>query len=193
LIQPIETRGAELVLVRYGELSLKGGNRKQFERTLARNIQVAIEPITPAKVEYNRGRIVVRPERRLESVARRLQDVFGASSISPAWRVEPDLDRIRALAVRVVAEALVDHPGDGRVPWRVRTTRGDKRFPLTSVAVDHAVGAHVGDAFPRLAVDLEAPALVLGVDVRDDGTYLFARRLRGLGACRSARSDAGWR
>jgi thiamine biosynthesis protein ThiI len=172
---------ADVILVRYGELALKGGNRADFERQLANNIRVALEPITPAKVERSWGRILVRPERRLEVAMRRLQDVFGLTSISPA-RVAPlELAAISELAERVFDEALAEWPRPGPLRFRVRTTRSEKSFPLTSVEVDRAVGGRLKERDARLTVDLAEPELLVGIDVRTEGAYVFARRLDGPG------------
>jgi adenylyl- and sulfurtransferase ThiI len=70
----------EIVLVRYGELALKKGNRRQFEDRLAQNIREAARSISAVKVEHRRGRLAVLPERRTEEVALRLQEVFGIKS-----------------------------------------------------------------------------------------------------------------
>ena len=75
----------ELILVRDGELALKGGNRRPFELALVRNLRAAVTPISPVRIERHRGRISVFPERRALEVAERLLDVFGIKSVSPAW------------------------------------------------------------------------------------------------------------
>lgn len=175
------TREPDLLLVRYGELALKGNNRIDFERRLANNIRIALEPLSPAKVERHWGRMVVRIERRAEVAARRLQDVFGISSISPAWRAELEQEAIAGLAEQVFDDALLEHARPGPLRFRVRTTRSEKHFPLTSVEIDRAVGGRLKTRDPRLVVDLADPELVLGIDVRAEGAFVFARRLAGPG------------
>ncbi len=172
---------AEMILVRYGELALKGGNRSDFEKRLVNNLKIAASPIAPVHVERSRGRIAVYPESRVETVARRLQEVFGVTSISPARRSVREFDAIVALALDAVGEAIAEHGGERPIRFRVRSSRGDKSFPMTSVDLDRELGSRVLAAHPELKVDLEEPAIVLGVDVRDEGAYVFARRLRGPG------------
>lgn len=171
----------EVILVRYGELALKGQNRSDFEKQLVNNIRVALESIAPAKVERHWGRILVRPERRAEVAARRLQDVFGITSISPARRAELDLAAIGALAEAAFDEALAAHPGSQPLRFRVRTTRPEKRFPLTSVELDREIGGRLKARNPRLLVDLEQPEIVVGIELRTEGAFVFARRLEGPG------------
>jgi thiamine biosynthesis protein ThiI len=170
----------ELLLVRYGELALKGGNRREFERVLARNARRALEAVTPCVVERQHGRLLVRPERRLESAAERLQQVFGISSISPAWRARAEPDAIVAVARHALAEALADLPGEAPVTIRIRTNRGNKAFTLTSTELDRYVAERIlGD--PRLVVQLKNPQLEVGIDVREEGAWVFAARLPGPG------------
>ena len=171
-------RPPELLLLRYGELTLKGKNRNLFEEALARNVRQALSEISKARVVRQRGRMSVRVDERVEEAALRLQSVFGLSSLSPAWGCEQDVEAIQALALEVLTDALEPLPREQRLSFRIHTSRGDKRFPLTSPQLDRAVADHVlphlGD---RLEVQLTRPELELGIDVREERVYVFARRL----------------
>jgi thiamine biosynthesis protein ThiI len=180
-LSPALEVGPEILLVRYGELALKGGNRADFERALARNIVAACAPLSPVVVQRSRGRMTVVPERRARSVARRLQDVFGIASISPAFGVEKDPDAIARVARAVLQDALASRAGESRITVRVRTRRADKSFPLISTELDRYVGDRILDADPRLKVQLDDPELSIGIDVREARAYVFAERLPGAG------------
>jgi thiamine biosynthesis protein ThiI len=172
----------ELVLVRYGELSLKGGNRRDFEVALARNIRAAVKRIAPARVERETGRLAVVPEGRAADVARRLQEVFGIKSVSPAWTVESEPDAIVALSRRVALEALAAVPPGERRTFRVSAKRADKRFPLNSAELERYVAERIiGDFVERVRVKMVGAELELGIDVREGRTYVFAERLPGPG------------
>ena len=107
----------ELVLVRYGELALKGGNRSVFERALVRNIQHATRDISPVAVARTSGRITVRPERREREVARAIQDVFGIKSISLAWGAPLEPEAIAEVAGAVFDDALADFSPEDLTTW----------------------------------------------------------------------------
>lgn len=171
----------EVVLVRYGELSLKGGNRPAFEEALARNVQAACGSIAKVRVERRRGRLMVFSDRRVDDVAHRIQDVFGISSISPAWGTDSELEAIGLLAQAVMDDALLEHAGPGTISFRVRSRRQDKRFPLPSPEIDRAIGERLDLDPQRLRVDLKNPDIELGIEVRAERTYVYARRLKGLG------------
>jgi thiamine biosynthesis protein ThiI len=173
---------ARVVVGRYGELWLKGRNRRQFERVLLRNVKLALKEITPVRVERLHGQIVVTPERRVADATRRMTEVFGFSSISPARMTAATPEAITAAAGGVLAEALEELPRNARVPFRVRSRRSDKRFPMTSTELDRHVADHVlpGNE-ERLPVELSNPELTLGIHVLADRAFLYAHRMPGAG------------
>jgi tRNA uracil 4-sulfurtransferase len=177
----VSAREPDVILVRYGELALKGGNRVDFERQLANNIRIALDAVAPVRVERHWGRMFVFPERRAEVAMQRLRDVFGITSISPARRAELDVEAIGRAAEEVLDEALAEHAGSGPVRFRVRATRSEKRFALTSVDLDRTIGGRLKPRDERLVVDLEEPDIVVGLDVRKEGAFVFARRIAGPG------------
>ena len=107
-------RPPELILLRYGELALKGKNRHMFEEALQRNVHSALKEIAPARIERRRARMAVLLDERVEEAAQRLQSVFGLSSLSPAWGCEPRLEPILALARDVLADPLAPLPPGAR-------------------------------------------------------------------------------
>ena len=138
--QPARLDSPQRILVRYGELALKGGNRGHFEKSLALNIRAALEPIAPVVIERLQGRFEIVPERRVEECAQRLTDVFGVKSLSPAWGCPSRLEDISALALALLDEALAAFEPGRRVRMRVSATRSDKNFPIGSVELEAELG-----------------------------------------------------
>lgn len=181
-MKPTSTlRPPDLVLVRYGELALKRGNRREFERRLTRNIKAAVRPLSNSQIRREHGRIVVVPERRAEQVARRVAEVFGIKSVSPAWTVEPEREAICEVAGALLADALLEHPAGEVVTARVRVRRADKSFPMGSSELERWVAERILPGPERVKVQLVDPEIDLGIEVRQEGTYLFRDRLRGPG------------
>ncbi|MAB79550.1 MAG: tRNA 4-thiouridine(8) synthase ThiI [Planctomycetes bacterium] len=176
-----ETR--EVLLARYGELWLKGKNRGNFERRLARNVRRALKTVAPGcTVEREHGMLVVRPAQRAREATQRLQEVFGLSSISPARKTMREFEAIAETSLEAMRAALARYPDDAPIPFRVETRRSDKRFHLTSVQLDRQIGECVMAEFgPRLSVNLSKPELVLGINVRAEQVYVFAERIPGAG------------
>jgi thiamine biosynthesis protein ThiI len=171
----------DVLLVRYGELALKKGNRAVFERALARNIVEALAPITNAQVERHFGRLLVIPARRTREAARRVQEVFGIKSVSPAWRTTRRPEDMAAIGKVLLDEHLAGRPDTGRITFRVAVRRADKGYPLTSVELEQALAPLVLPGPERIKVQLIDPELVLGVELRSEGTYVFLENLPGPG------------
>jgi thiamine biosynthesis protein ThiI len=173
----------ELILIRYGELALKGGNRAFFEKRLADNIEAAAAPIARTKVYRERGRMTCvlkeSPERAL-AVARRLQEVPGITSLSPCIGAEPDADVLSEIVNTELAARLEFERGP--VAFRIRSRRADKRFHLKSMELNRYIAERLPQSiWDKLKVDLDHPELEVGVEVRDKRAYVYLDRLMGVG------------
>jgi thiamine biosynthesis protein ThiI len=161
-----------VVLCRYGELFLKAGNRKAFERVLADNVRATLAGLPRARVEQTHGRLLVRlPSDDAEDAAGRLARVFGLVSFSVARQVAatPDLEAITTMAL-YDARAVVARGKP--VSFKIEARRADKRFPHTSMDIARHVGARV-QADTGLSVDLHAPELRIGIEVGTGVAYVF--------------------
>ena len=170
-----------MILVRYGELALKGKNRSTFEHALVRNLRDAAARTSPVRIQLTRGRIAVFPERRVGEVATRLQDVLGVTSVSPAWGCEPTPEAISALAEIVLRDTLSALPEGVERTFRVRSNRSDKSFVMTSTELDRHVAERVLPNAEGLRVQLKDPELELGIEVQSKRAYVFMQRLPGPG------------
>ena len=171
-----------VLLVRYGEIGLKGGNRGLFERALCANLKDALGPLPGLRTRRLRGRILIEAQVDLSPYAARTTKVFGVVSVSAAEVMPLDVEALCARAPEVVGEALaLDHPGEGPVRFRLTVNRPNKRFPLRSAALVDRLAEAVLPAHPRLTVDLQHAEMNLEVDIREDRLLLFLRRLPGPG------------
>jgi thiamine biosynthesis protein ThiI len=162
-----------VLVCRFGELFLKSGNRRQFERALAENIRAALRDLPGARVQSTHGRVLVRvsPD-RADDAAARLERVFGLVSFSIARQVPaaPDLEALGAATVEAARAAIArERPAS----FKIEARRSDKRFPHTSMVVARELGARVVAA-TGLAVDVHTPALRLGVEIGTGVGYVFA-------------------
>ena len=168
-----------MIVLRYGELFLKGANRPHFESLLRRNVERALAGLPGAKLERAQGRLFVHtPEESEAEAAQRLSKVFGFSSLSRAVPVEPDLEKIGAAALKQVEAALASGPRPAT--FRVQVKRPDKRFPYPSPEIGRQVGSVIYDA-TGIAVDLSNPELTVGVEVGSTRTFVFTGKMNGAG------------
>lgn len=166
------------ILVRYGELTLKSGNRNTFVNQLKSNIKYALIPLTGYKVNANRDRMYVEvtEDADVEEIMRRISKVFGVHSVSPVVKVEKDIDLIKGSAVKLAQD--IDAPG---VTFKVDAKRSDKGFPYDTFALQQELGGEILSNIEHLAVDVKNPDYKLLVEIRRDAVYLYSRVIKGAG------------
>lgn len=158
-------------LIRYDELALKGKNRIEFEKQLIWNIERKLHHFHP-KIERLWGRIWVKlDESDKEDIEKELSKVFGISSFSPVVRCASTVEEICGRSVELMRDG---------VTFRVSTNRVDKKFPINSQEMNRKVAGVVFQEFPNLKVDLDNPKLDLGIEIRDDQTFLYVEKIQGL-------------
>ena len=162
----------KLLLVRYGEIFLKGLNRPYFIRALIRKIRYALRG-TGSNVWIHDGRIFVEGYEDEDLVVDRVTRVFGVHSVCPA--VEMPKEDFEALCVQAI-RMMEDLHGT----FRVSARRSDKRYPMTSPQINAEMGGRILEARPDLKVDLHTPQHELNVEIRD-AAYLYVRVIPAVG------------
>lgn len=175
-----ESSPYDTLLVRYGELALKGKNRQDFERVLLARVRRALEGLAPVRIRRTFGRLYVyAPEAVLVEAARRLERVFGIFSFSFARSAENDLEAIRAAALAVLRAEVARRPGVRT--FKVSARRTDPRFPMRVPDLLPAIGGYLLPRSGGLRVDVNHPDLEITVEIRPEGTFVYADRIPGPG------------
>ncbi|MFD5653993.1 tRNA uracil 4-sulfurtransferase ThiI [Streptomyces sp. NPDC127039] len=168
-------RHGSCVLLKHGEIFLKGRNRHLFTERLHDNLRLALRGIGGSTwIKTAQNVTVLGGQVPQEALLERARRVIGFNSVEPAVRVPSELDSITAAAV----DALADTPYG--TTFAVRTKRRDKQFPLTSSRIDAHIGAGILARVPGLRVDLARPDVLLAVEIDRRETYLSRERLPGL-------------
>jgi thiamine biosynthesis protein ThiI len=167
----------ERILVRYGDLTLKGKNKKVFvERVNA----LVKEKVNSDKVVYEKNHdrlyIVLNGEDH-NYVIEQLKKVSGLSSFSLVSRVERDIELIKEKAL----EAVQSETKGKTVTFKVEGKRADKLYPITSPEMQKIVASYVLKNTDNLIVDVHNPALTLHVEVRSHGAYVYCNKIKGMG------------
>ncbi len=168
----------EMVLVRYGEIFLKGGNRAYFEKALVDNMRRAVAG-QAARIERVHGRILAWPSAGgARKVVRSLERVFGISSLSVARLVPREMAAICAAAVEE-ARAEISRRGKS-ASFKVEARRADKRFQPASPEIARIAGAAIVEAL-SLPVNVHTPDFTVGVEVGFEHAFVFAGATPGPG------------
>lgn len=170
----------EIILVKYGEIILKGGNRPKFEKILIRNIANAIRNIAKTNITIAQATIYIKVEDSdmMDVVCERLAKIFGIVSVTRAAVCEKTVEAIEKTALSYCKNDL--KPGR---KFKVEAKRSDKKFPLNSVQLAIEVGGFLHEACEGLLVDVHNPDVTVQVEVRDDNAFVYCRenKIQGQG------------
>lgn len=164
-----------VILVRYGEIALKGLNRPVFEEKLVNNIKKSLYGLGKTSIIRSQARIYIEPlndDYNFKAAMDRLVKVFGIVSVSPVWKIESDFEIIKSQALEMV-KRFVEKKGISPITFKVETKRGYKGFPMESPEINIELGAFLLDNIPALKVDVHNPSFTIYVEVRES-TYIYS-------------------
>lgn len=169
----------EIILVKCGELALKGLNRSTFEAVLKKNIRRSISSLGKANIITAQSTIYIQPQSDdydIDAAERLIGKVFGIAAYTRACVCEKNMDSI------LEAVQSYDQLGlDEAATFKVESKRADKAFPLKSPEISALTGERILETYPHLTVDVHNPDVVVTVEVRDFGAYIHGRQRQGAG------------
>lgn len=175
------------IMVRYGELSTKGKNRKTFIMQLAQNVKRALADFPALKIHADRDRMhILLNGEDSEEVIPKLSKVFGIQNFSPSIRIEKEMPAIRAMVQEVVREVYT--PGK---TFKITAKRSDHSFELDSNGLNQELGGAVIEAIPEIQVQMKKPDINLRIEIRKDAAYLSYGTIRGAGGLPVGTSGRG--
>ena len=168
----------DIILLKLGEIVLKGLNRRSFEQKLTANVRRRLAPIGKFRVYCLQSIIYVEGEdgADMDTAFEALKKVFGVISLTRAAACEKGKDAIAKLAIEYLREDMLRAKS-----FKVETRRSDKAFPMTSIELSQYVGNALSDAYEDIEVDVHDPELVVHIEVRDLAAYVHAMPVNGAG------------
>jgi thiamine biosynthesis protein ThiI len=161
----------DLILVRFGEITIKGRNRNRFENMLLNQIKTVLKNFSALEFEKTYGRVYIHLNgENYELVAERLKDIFGILSFSPVVRCTQEVEAICEAALGVI-RTLSPSPRT----FKVSVKRAWKQFPHDTPEMNHLIGGHVLRNTPQLKVDVRQPEIELKIDIQFDYTYVYCK------------------
>lgn len=169
----------EIILIKNGELALKGLNRSTFESILVKNIKRRMQGLGAFVISRSQSTITIEPNGEdfdMDEAVERLSKVFGIAGFQRAAAVEKDMAAILPAAKEYLADTLSEIS-----TFKVEAKRSDKSFPLPSPEISREVGGALLSAFPHLKVDVHNPDRVVTVEVREKKAYIRCNQIKGAG------------
>lgn len=170
----------EILLLKYGEIALKGLNKSSFERILTRSLERQLAKYGHFELYRAQSTIYAEPkdgtEYDMEGASAAAAKVFGIAIVCRAVVVEKDLEKIKTAALEYVPRFL-----EGKKSFKVECRRSDKRFPLTSPQLAAEVGGVLFEHLGNIAVDIFKPETIIRIEIRDFAAYIHAGQIKGAG------------
>ncbi len=168
-----------VIVIRYGEIMLKGNNKRFFEDKLVKQIRHALSDLGKLKVYKAHSRIYVDVENyNVNDITDRVKKVFGVVSLSVAKRFEVDIDKIKEVALQELKDRIDEN--SNIKTFKIESKRGDKRFPMQSLEISREIGGYVLENTENISVDVHHPDVHIHVEVRDKA-FVFSNKISGFG------------
>lgn len=179
-----------VLIVKYGEIAVRGNNRKFFIERLLRTIRKNLDGLGDFYVVKEQGRLIVEDrggEMDFDKVIPKVLCIMGIIGVSPAVRTKnQDLDNLKIVCKKHMNDIGVDEYRT----FKIETKRSNKKYPLESREVSAAVGEYILDNFPNLTVDVHNPDLTVYIELRNDA-YIYSKLIKGLGGLPVGSSGKG--
>lgn len=168
----------KVIIISYGEIALKGQNKRFFENKLVNNIRHAITDLGKLKIYKEHSRIYIDVEDyNEEEIINRVKKVFGVVSISPAKRFSVDMDLIKDMVLDEIKSRKTE---EEIKTFKIQSKRVDKKFPTSSMEISREIGAFVLNADHGLTVDVHNPDLLVNVEIRNKA-FVHSKKISGFG------------
>ena len=163
-----------VILIKYGELSTKKGNRNFFINTLYNNVKSKLD-MYDVSINKDRAKMTIKfRDEDLDDIVKIVGKVFGIHTFNIAYLCDSDEDAIKSTVMEVVSNTNFN-------TFKVETKRSDKRFPIHSGDLNRILGGMILKNEPNIKVDVHNPDLLLKVEIREDGTYIYYNSFNGSG------------
>lgn len=169
----------DIILLKLGEIVLKGLNRKIFERKLLSNISYRLSKIGNYSVSCMQSTVYVEAgdaDADMDAAFEACRHIFGIIALTKAAACEKSKEAIAAMAIEYLREDM-----QSAKSFKVESRRSDKSFPMTSIEISQYVGGELQEAYPECAVDVHAPDLTVFVEIRDLAAYVHGTPVPGAG------------
>ncbi|WP_423373008.1 tRNA uracil 4-sulfurtransferase ThiI [Melissococcus plutonius] len=175
------------IMVRYGELSTKGKNRKTFIMQLAQNVKRTLSDFPAVRIHADRDRMhLLLNGEDSQQILPKLTKVFGIQNFSPSIRVEKELEILKETVKQIIKEIYTS----GKT-FKISSRRADHQFAVDSNELNQLLGDVVIETIPNIQVQMKNPDINIRVEIRQDGAYISYETIKGAGGLPVGTSGRG--
>lgn len=179
IFSEVKQKMSEIILIKEGEIAIKGLNKRSFEDAMVKNIRRRLSRLGKFEYERSQSTVVIRPldeDVDFDEVEDAVSKVFGIAAYCRALVAEKDFEVIADSAIEYNREVL-----ETARSFKVNAKRADKHFPMRSPEICAELGGRILDAFPHLVVDVNNPDVIITVEVRQTEAYIHSGNKKGAG------------
>ena len=163
-----------VIMIKYGELTTKKGNRKFFINTLYNNIKEKLKNYN-VKIHKDISRMYIEFNNEdLDKILKKINNIFGIHEYLVAYKVETNIEKIKQTVLSLVENEKFD-------TFKVETKRSDKNFEIPSLDFSRQIGSLILKSFENKKVDVHNPDMLLNIEIREYYTYIYTNSYKGLG------------
>ena len=166
------------IIVRYGELTLKSGNRNEFLKKLTKNIRYNLQDLSGFHIQTKRDRMYIHLDNNedIEEIIKKLKRIPGIHNFSPVLRSSLDTEEAKK-----VIDNLLQTKLDKEYTFKIQTKRPNKNFEFHTNELNNIFGSHVLVNYKNLKVNVKKPDFIINVEVRSEGIFIFTDFIKGAG------------
>jgi len=163
-----------VILIKYGELTTKKGNRKFFIQTLYQNVQKKLKDLDVHIFKDISRMYIEFDDKDLEVILSKMQEIFGIHTFQVAVKVETDVEKIKSVCLEILKSKKFS-------TFKVETKRSNKNFPIPSLEFSRQIGGLILKNIEGVTVDVHSPELFLNIEILEGFTYIYTDKYFGLG------------
>ena len=170
----------KVLIVKYGEIAIRGNNRHIFTNKLIKAIRKNIDTEGNFYIQKEQGRLIIESKNKyfdFEKIIEKVKPIFGIIAICPAIKIEnQNIENLKQIALEQMKESF----NDKNYTFKVETKRSDKRYPISSREVSSAIGGYILENLNNLKVDVHKPEIILNIELRNNA-YIYSKIIKTFG------------
>lgn len=162
-----------MILIKYGELTTKKDNRKQFINILYNNLNEKIKKYD-AKIIKEHARMYIICNEHTNEILDVVSNTFGIHAFNICYKTHTNIEDIKSLTLELLKQKNFK-------TFKVETKRRDKNFPIKSMDFNHVIGSHILKNINDIKVEVENPEILVHIEINKEDTYIYFNDIKGLG------------